>query len=1320
MNVRWQHWVHRGMRASGWTLGVLVIALAVLVALAQLLLPLVARHPQWVAAQLSARAQRPVSFASMEGRWTPSGPLFVLHGVTVGAPIGQSAAPLRLPESELQLDFGGWLLPSRHLLNVHVRGLQLDLSRERDGAWRINGIGVAGDTTRQPLALGRLSVDLWLQDLRVQISDVAADKHYTLLARQLRVSRQGSGRIRIGGALRRAGVGTALHAIGDFRDDGNSGRLWVGLDEVDLQPLLADVEAHGYRLEHGRGRVAAWLDWRDGKLLSALLRLDVDAPTVSAAGAASVHVSALHGLADVRPGADGYRLRWAGDDGSAVVVAVHQPGTPQVGVGVAARQWQLARWLPLLALKPGLNPAVSAWLSGGHPRGVVADAAVRWSRAGGLQALDLTFAGLGIDPVGKLPGVRQLRGRVRGDGQALVLKLPAQGSSLTLPHLFRQPLAFSSLAGTLAFWNHDGDWTLGMDPLDFSGTGYTGQVRGELTFPTHGGPPVADVYAVLDNAEVPAAKLFWPLGSMSPTSASWLDRALVAGTIDNARVVLRGDLAQWPFREHEGRFEAHVPIRGLTLDYGVGWPRADGVDVVADFVNNGMQAVASSGQTLGVRAEQAVAQIADFGNASLDLIVRGGGSGADVMQFVRQSPIGHAHVETLDKLKLGGAATFSLRLLLPLHDDGAAQLDGRAQLAAADLDAPAWDLKLDKLTGPLRFDTHGVAAGPLQTAFHGQPATLEFAIGDVVGHAETTVWAQLQGAWSLGGLVQNYPSLQWIGRASSGSGDFTIGYSLARGAGAPQLLTVDSSLRGIALDLPVPLHKSPATDLPLHLTLGVPTAGSDLQIALGSVARARFRLANATRPLAGTLAFGEQPPQDVPAQGLEIRGHADQLDVTGWVQRTVGGGEGGDVPAVQGIHVTADHAQWFGRPLGAMQIDATGQTGALNIHVAGPALAGTIAVPGGDLNRLGITARMQHLYWPKSPEVNAGGSANQAVSAGGGPAGAAVVGQDNPADTGINPAALPPLHLWVNDLRLGEARLGEARLESWPTADGMHIEQLRALSKDVQITASGDWNGSAQDSHTRMRINFSAHDLGAMLGVFGFAGLVDGGETHDLIDGRWPGSPTSFSLTNLDGTLRVKVEGGRIPDASSPGVGRLLGLVSLTELPRRLTLDFGDVFGKGLAFDSITGDFRLFDGNATTNNLAIVGSSANISITGRTGLRARDYDQQVYVVPHVGNSLPLVGAVVGGPVGAAAGFAMQGLLGKGLNKAAGARYRITGSWDQPVMTLVEKHGAAVPPLQAPPAGAKGLVAPASALPPAQMPVPATSASARPASSASVH
>ncbi len=302
----------------------------------------------------------------------------------------------------------------------------------------------------------------------------------------------------------------------------------------------------------------------------------------------------------------------------------------------------------------------------------------------------------------------------------------------------------------------------------------------------------------------------------------------------------------------------------------------------------------------------------------------------------------------------------------------------------------------------------------------------------------------------------------------------------------------------------------------------------------------------------------------------------------------------------------------------------------------------------------------------------------------------------------------------MGDLRLGDAKLGEARLETWPTANGLHIEQLRALSSRVQINASGDWNGSARNSRTHMKINFAAEDLGAMLGAFGFDGLVNGGKTHDQLDASWPGGPSALSLATMDGTLSIHVSDGRIPEASSPGVGRLLGLVSLAELPRRLTLDFGDVFGKGLAFDSIAGDFHLAGGNATTDNLLIAGSSANIGITGRTGLRAHDYDQEMRVVPHVGNSLPLVGAVVGGPIGAAAGFAVQGLLGRGLNKAASARYRVTGTWDKPVMTLIEKHDVPLTPVAPLLDRSVGLPAAAGsvALPPAGL-LPAPSTSVRP-------
>src|SRR5690348_539256 len=104
------------------------------------------------------------------------------------------------------------------------------------------------------------------------------------------------------------------------------------------------------------------------------------------------------------------------------------------------------------------------------------------------------------------------------------------------------------------------------------------------------------------------------------------------------------------------------------------------------------------------------------------------------------------------------------------------------------------------------------------------------------------------------------------------------------------------------------------------------------------------------------------------------------------------------------------------------------------------------------------------------------------------------------------------------------------------------------------------------------------------------------------------------------------------------------------------------------------------------------------SMHGRAGFRARDYDLTIDVTPHLGGTLPVVGAVLGGPVGAAAGLVVQGLVGKGINRAAGSVYRVTGTWDEPKIVTVK--GAEPPP----PANAASL--PSPALPP---PAPATSA-----------
>ncbi|MCX7513811.1 YhdP family protein [Frateuria sp. STR12] len=1286
MNARWRQRLHLALRALGWGAGITVVALAVLVALAQLLLPLLARHPQWVAAQLSERLHRPVSFASMEGHWRGAGPLFVMRDVTIGPGAG-GGSPLRLPESELKIDFGSWLLPSRHLLNLRARGLELDLSHDAQGRWHVNGIGGPQGGARQDFSMGPVSLDIWLRDLHLIVTDEASGRRYAVLADQLRLSRQGN-RVRFGVVLQREGASGQWHGAGSFREDGSAGRLWLAGDRLDLGTLLGDVAMDGYTARSGTGSLAAWLDWKDRKVVRATLRFDL-ADLAIEGPAGTARMPDLRGLAGISPRADGYDVRYATDDGGALALAVHQPDGP-LRVGLAARRLDLAPLLPWLALKRDLSPALGAWLGGGHPRAVLEQASLQWSRDKGVERLHATFAKAGIDAVGPMPGVSNLAGELRGDAQGFALELPAQATVIDLADRFRQPFALSRLAARVAAWHAGGAWQIGVDPLTFEGAGFGGSARGTVALPDDGGRPFLDLYARIDQAQVTAAKMFWPLHSMSPTAIEWLDRALIAGTVEGGLVV-RGSLADWPFRHNEGRFEANARISGLTLNYGENWPQAEGLALDARFINNGMLAEVTAGGSLGIKLEHAVALIPDFADTTLDLNAKGSGSVASLLQFVQHSPIAREQNDTLAKLQLGGTGAFDFHLSLPLKDTAAMRLDGSARLKDMDVAAPEWKLKLARLSGPVSFDAHGLHAGPLAGGFRGQPSSLDLRIAGATASADTVLSARLEGRYAFDELVQGYPQLDWLGAAAAGRSEYTLGFDITRGSGDAlvQTLSVDSTLAGTALKLPVPLAKPAEAMLPLHLVLGVPVEGASLEVALGEVMRARFRLpVGDTQPLAASIDFGNSMPDSLPAKGLRIRGHAAALDVSGWVQHAVAGNSG-DGPGLESIDASADRALVFEHDFPDMHINAVPKPDALAIDVDSPALAGHVDVPATDLRKRGITARLQRLYWPQAtPQAGTGKPApdnpqaaepatpESVLSPPGSPSAPV-----DPAATGIDPASLPPFHLWVGDLRLGAARLGEARLETWPTAQGMHIDQLRALSKSVQLNAGGDWNGDAQASYTHMRIDFAAQNLGSMLTAFGYEGLFSGGKTHALLDARWPGAPTSFALATMDGTLGVDVSHGRIPEVG-PGVGRLFGLVSVADLPRRLTLDFGDVFGKGLAFDSIKGDFRFADGNATTDNLKMRGPAADIDITGRTGLRARDYDQRVYVVPHVGNSLPVVGAVVAGPVGAAAGFAVQGLLGKGLNKAASARYHVTGSWEKPVFTLVEKHEAQPAPAPA--------------------------------------
>jgi uncharacterized protein YhdP len=281
------------------------------------------------------------------------------------------------------------------------------------------------------------------------------------------------------------------------------------------------------------------------------------------------------------------------------------------------------------------------------------------------------------------------------------------------------------------------------------------------------------------------------------------------------------------------------------------------------------------------------------------------------------------------------------------------------------------------------------------------------------------------------------------------------------------------------------------------------------------------------------------------------------------------------------------------------------------------------------------------------------------------------------ADADLDPAGLPPLAIVVDDLRVAAAPLGRMQLRTRPTAEGLQVESLQLRSKGQVIDVDGAWTGRGAQARTRMQVAVQSEDFGALLAGLGMAGRIDGGAGTARFEGAWPGSPAGFTLGALEGSLALAVKDGRLVEVD-PGAGRVLGLLSVAELPRRLMLDFRDLFSRGFVFNRVGGTVRFDDGLAHGENLVIDGAAAEIHIRGSADMRAQTYDQVIEVFPRTGGLLTAVGAITAGPVGAAVGAVANAVFEKPLGRMGARTYHVTGPWKDPKVVVEGRELPATP------------------------------------------
>ena len=226
------------------------------------------------------------------------------------------------------------------------------------------------------------------------------------------------------------------------------------------------------------------------------------------------------------------------------------------------------------------------------------------------------------------------------------------------------------------------------------------------------------------------------------------------------------------------------------------------------------------------------------------------------------------------------------------------------------------------------------------------------------------------------------------------------------------------------------------------------------------------------------------------------------------------------------------------------------------------------------------------------------------------------------------------------------------------------IDNLTIINPQHIFTADGEWIETDAGSMTKIDFKWKVDDLEKTMDQIGYPNLVKKGNARFNGIANWEGSPFNLSTEQITGNFSMDIDKGEILEAK-PGIGRLFGLLTLQNLPKRLSLDFSDLFSKGFIFDSINAGVRINSGILSSNNFKMSGPAAEVLMDGEVDIMEETQNLHVTVKPFVSDSLSLA-ALAGGPLAGAAAFIAQKVLKDPLNKVLTDEYQITGTWDEPI------------------------------------------------------
>ena len=1231
-------------------------------------LPDIERYRDDIVTAVSRGIGLPVRVGRIEAGWLGLRPQITLSDVRIQDTQGRDA--LVVPSIHNVVAWRSLLHGELRLHQLAIEGLRLSVRRDAAGDLYVGGTklakgggggggsGVGGWLLGQSEIVVRNAEIEWRDELRNAPPLVlsALDMRVVSSGRSLSLGLTARPPAELGSGI---DVRAAIDAAG-LNADTWSGQVFMQVGYTDLAAWRAWLD-YPINVRQGQGALRVWVGVQNGepKVLTADLAL-ADVWASLGDELTPLALASLQGRVRGRRLADGVEL-----SGKQLALAMASgpeiPKTdfqivwrPQDGGVLGASLVDLQAIGQLTESLP-LPPQLSRMLADLAPRGRLTDARFEWS--GPFDALTGFsarggFADLAVQPRDQIPGFTGLTGSFELSQGGGKLKLNSRQSQVALPKFMVEPqFALDSLNGELA-WQREaaGAFTVRVSSLNFANAHASGNLYGSYSW--HGeGPGTLDLSAVVSRADGSRISHYIPR-ILDGQAREWVRQAVVAGESSDVRVRVRGDLRHFPFVDpRTGEFQVTVRFDKGVLNYAPGWPRVEGIDGELTFNRDSLEVLGRSATVLGARLSGVRVSIPSFKGPQRRVLLTGQADGAttEFIKYIAAAPpLAEKAGSFVTAIRTEGRGKLRLKLELPLGDLDKTKAEGDYEFAdnrVKLMDELPW---ADQASGRITFTDAGFALQNLRARFLG---------GNVSASGGTHPRRGVDITARGDGTVQEARALPWLDHplAKHLSGAFAYAANVQSKDGLTRV-SLESPMRGVESALPVPLAKNAAETLPMRVDL-IPSAGGErdrIVITLASLARVELsrRLVKNTMQVQRT-AYWLTPERDQPIRlperpGTLVYGSLQAFDLERWMPLLAGdagGGQGQGDSTPTAVEVKFGTMDAFSRRFSNVTLRAATDAGGWSANVKADEVSGDVSFRSASGGRL--VARLARFTIPADAPAAAGASPRPAPK----------------------PSELPAIDLVAEEFTFRGKQLGRVELLARPDGDNWRIESAKMVNADASLTGSGMWY--ATPSRTTVNFDLQAGDTGGFLSRVGYLDLVKGGRSHLRGGLSWAGDPSTLDLPTLWGELEMQSTDGQFLEIE-PGVGKLISLMSLQAIPKRITLDFRDVFSKGFQFDRITSAAQVQAGVMKLQEFRMRGSAADVQMKGETDLSRETQNLQVRVVPSIalGDTAALGIGIVNPVAGVAAAIA-QRILKNPLGQIFAFDYEVSGTWADPKVAKIQ-------------------------------------------------